>query len=220
MPTIEFDGVVKRYGDVVALAGIDITVETGQFHCLLGPNGSGKTTLFSLLLELTRPTAGRIYRPDGTVGVSFQRPTFYPDLTVEENIAVFGRMAPPPSEAWKRQLIDVLELDQVDARRAGDLSGGWQKKLDLALAFLKRPTFAVLDEPLDDLDDVTKHNFRQFLAEYPDDDHGLLIATHHVGSFEAVLDRLTVIDQGGVQYDGPIDNGVDARDRYLELVEQ
>jgi ABC-type multidrug transport system ATPase subunit len=218
MTTITFDDVVKRYGDVVALDGIDLSIETDRCHCLLGANGSGKTTLLSILLGLTRPGEGTVRRPEGTVGCSFQTPTFYPDLTVGENLDVFASMAPPPSEEWRTDLTALLELDRVAHRPAGDLSGGWQKKLDLCLAFLKRPTFAVLDEPLDDLDDRSKRRFRDFLASYSDDDHGLLIATHHVEAFEDSLDRLTVLDRGRIRYDGPIDDGPAAKDRYLELV--
>lgn len=218
MSDIVFDGVVKRYDDVVALDDIDLTIETGQCHCLLGSNGSGKSTLLNLLLGLTRPTEGTIHRGDGTIGCSFQTPTFYPDLTVEENLDVFASMCPPPSPNWRAELVNILTLDQVAHRVAGDLSGGWQKKLDLALAFLKRPTFTVLDEPLDDLDDVTKRRFRAFLSQYPDDDHGLLIATHHIEDFEASLDHLTVLDHGHILYDGPTEDGPAARERYLELV--
>jgi len=219
MAAIEFDGVRKRYGDVVALDDVDLAVETGRCHCLLGPNGSGKTTLLNLLLGLTRASEGRIDRPDGTIGCSFQQPTFYPGLTVDENLDVFGSMRPPPSGEWRGELVDVLGLEQVTHRPAGELSGGWQKKLDLALAFLKRPTIAVLDEPLDDLDDRSKRRLRRFLADYPDADHGLLIATHHVDDFADTLDRLTVLDQGRIAYDGPIDDGAAARERYLDLID-
>jgi len=216
---IRFEDVVKRYGDVVALDGVDLTVETGRCHCLLGANGSGKTTLLRLLLGLTRPTEGTVARPAATVGCSFQDPTFYPDLTVAENLDVFGSMAPPPDEGWRARLVGVLGLERVATRPARDLSGGWQKKLDLALAFLKRPTIAVLDEPLDDLDDRSKHRFRTFLADYPDEDHGLLLATHHVDEFAATLDHLTILDRGRVVSDAPVTGGPAARRRYLDLIE-
>ena len=219
MAAIEFDGVRKCYRDVIALDGVNLAVETGRCHCLLGPNGSGKTTLLNLLLGVTRASEGRIDRPDSTIGCSFQQPTFYPDLTVGENLDVFASMTPPPSTEWRTELVEVLRLEQVAGRTAGDLSGGWQKKLDLALAFLKRPTIAVLDEPLDDLDDLSKRRLRAFLADYPDADHGLLIATHHVEGFEDIIDRLTVLDRGQVAYDGPIADGGAAQERYLDLID-
>lgn len=219
MAVIEFDSVVKRYDDLTALDAVDLTIETGRCHCLLGPNGSGKTTLLHLLLELTRASGGTITRSDATIGCSFQQPTFYPDLTVRENLDVFASMAPPPSSEWRADLVDVLELETVADRPAGALSGGWQKKLDLALAFLKRPTVAILDEPLDDLDAPSKHRLCRFLGDYPDEDHGLLIATHHVTDFDDLLDHLTVLDHGTVQYDSPVDDGSSAHDRYLDLID-
>lgn len=219
MSTIEFEGVEKRYGDVIALDGVDLSIEPGRCHCLLGPNGSGKTTLLHLLLGLTRATDGTITQSAETVGCSFQEPTFFPDLTVMENVDVFASMAPPPSEEWRERLLDVLELSTVGKRSAGALSGGWQKKLDLALALLKRPTVAILDEPLDDLDAPSKRRLCEFLAEYPDEDHGLLIATHHVQDFGDLLDHLTVIEDGRVRYDGQIEGGRAAHDRYLDLID-
>ena len=216
MAAIRFDNVVKRYGDVVALDGVDIEIQTGRCHCLLGTNGSGKTTLLRLLLGLTRPTEGAVVRSTATIGCSFQQPTFYPDLTVTENLDVFGSMVPPPDAQWRAELLDVLGLDRVATRAAGQLSGGWQQKLDLALAFLKRPTIAVLDEPLDDLDEPSKRRFQRFLADYPDDDHGLLLATHHVDEFAATVDHVTVLDRGRVRDDGPLTDAALARQRYLE----
>lgn len=216
---IRLRGVTKRYGAVTALEDVDLTVRPGEFHCVVGPNGSGKTTLFALALGLTRPTAGTVDRPSGTVGCSFQRPTCYPDLTVAENLRVFARLSGCPDEAWRRSVVERFGLDRVGDRLAGDLSGGWQQQLDLALAFVKRPTVALLDEPFGDLDDVSKRRLRAFLAEYCDEDRTVVAATHHVDAFEPVVDRLTVFDRGRIQYDGPVGSDESARDLYLSVVE-
>ncbi|MFB6309496.1 MAG: ATP-binding cassette domain-containing protein [Haloarculaceae archaeon] len=214
---ITFRGVTKRYGDVTALDAVDLEIRPDEIHCLVGPNGSGKTTLFDLLLGLTRPTAGRVERSGATLGCSFQTPTFYPDLTVRENLTVFARLTHAPDDGWRETVTEEFRLDRVAGRLAGTLSGGWQKKLDLALAFLERPAYAVLDEPLDDLDDISKRRLRAFLDDYRDVG-GVLVATHHVGAFEPILDRLTVIDDGTILYDGPVEEGT-AHERYLDLVE-
>mgnify|MGYP006279616703 CR=1 FL=1 len=212
---IRFDGVSKRYGDVTALDTVDLTVGPGQVHCLVGPNGSGKTTLLDLLLGLTRPTSGSVTVPDVPVGCSFQTPTFYPGLSVRENLDVFARLSGCPGEAWRERLVDVFELDRVETQLAGRLSGGWRKKLDLALGLLKQPTYLLLDEPFSDLDDVAQHQLQTFLTEYCGADRTILVVTHRVGSFDDIVDRLTVFEDGQIRYDGPVDEATTAHEQYM-----
>ena len=196
---IELEGVRKEYGDVVAVDGITLSVGGGQFHCLIGPNGSGKTTLFRLLLGLARPTAGSLSVPDA-VGCGFQRPNFYPDLTVRENLTVFSGLVDSPGREWRETLLEELRLRRALDRPAHDLSGGFARKLDLALALLKRPDYLLLDEPLAALDDVSKDRLLAFLDSYAGD-ATILVSTHHVGDFEPYTDRLTVMHEGSVVLD-------------------
>ncbi|MBX0288195.1 ABC transporter ATP-binding protein [Halomicroarcula sp. F28] len=215
---IRFDGVNKSYGDVVALEDVDLELQPGEVHCLVGPNGSGKTTLLDLLLGLTRPTSGTVTVPDVPIGCSFQSPTFYPGLTVTENLDVFARLSGCPDDAWRERLLDVFGLDRVAGQLAGTLSGGWQKKLDLALGFLKRPTYLLLDEPFSELDDASKRRLLDFLADFCTEDRTVLVVTHHVGRFEAIVDRLTVFEDGQVRYDGAVGHDENAHDRYLDVL--
>lgn len=215
---IRFDGVSKSYGDVVALDGVDLELRPGEVHCLVGPNGSGKTTLLDLLLGLTRPTSGTVTVPDVPLGCSFQSPTFYPGLTVTENLGVFARVSGCPDEAWRERLLDVFGLGQVAGQLAGTLSGGWQKKLDLALGFLKRPAYLLLDEPFSQLDDASKRRLLDFLADFCTDDRSVLVVTHHIRRFEDIVDRLTVFEDGRVRYDGAVGPDELAHDRYLDVL--
>ncbi len=199
----------KRYGAVTALSEVSVAVAPGRFHGLVGPNGSGKTTLFHLLSGLARPTDGRIDRPDAAVGVGFQRPRFYPDLTVRENLSVFRSFAadPPPVE-WTDRLLEELRLDPAAGRTAGDLSGGFRTKLDLALAMVKRPRYLLLDEPLTDVDDLSRRRIVSFLADYPGEERSVVVSTHNVEAFADAVDRLTVLVDGTVAFDGPVDDPV------------
>lgn len=192
----------KRYGGVEALSGVDVTLASGRFHCLVGPNGSGKTTLLRTVLGLTRPSAGAVDVPDVALGCAFQRPSFYPDLTVAENLSTFGSFV-GADEGWIGEVVDRLGLDVVRDRMAGELSGGYARKLDLALALAKRPEFLLLDEPLGDLDDVTQRRLVSFLAEYRDLGAGVVVSTHNLEAFEAHADHLTVLAGGEVLFDGP-----------------
>lgn len=216
---IRLASVTKRYGDVTALDSVDLTVDPGAVHCLVGPNGSGKTTLLDLLLGLTRPTSGAVSIPDESVGCSFQSPTFYPGLSVRENLDVFARLSGCPDAAWRERLLDVFGLDSVTGQLAGTLSGGWQKKLDLALGFLKRPTYLLLDEPFGDLDDVARRDLQAFLSTYCTDDRTVLVVTHHVAAFEDIVDRLTVFEDGRIRHDGVVDGETTAHEQYLRALD-
>ncbi len=210
--------VSKTYGDVSALSNINLTVTCGNVHGLMGPNGSGKTTLFHLLSGLTRPTSGHIDRPNALIGVGFQQPRFYPDLTVRENLDVFRSfLETPPSATWTDQLIDELRLTPVLHREGRNLSGGFRTKLDLALALLKRPTFLLLDEPLADVDDHSRAHIVPFLESYASPETSILVSTHNMAAFDSALDRLTVLLDGSIEYDGPAD--VDALTQYRQAID-
>jgi ABC-2 type transport system ATP-binding protein len=199
---LELDAVRKVYGDVVAVDDVTLSIGGGQFHCLLGPNGSGKSTLFRLLLGLTRPSGGSVSVPRERVGCGFQSPNFYPDLTVAENIDVFAQMLGGVDDEWRETLVAELRLERALERTASELSGGFARKLDLALAMLDRPEYLLLDEPLGALDDVSKARFLEFLDDYTDDGNTVLVSTHHIEEFEQFVDRVTVMHRGQVVEDG------------------
>ncbi|MFB6180099.1 MAG: ATP-binding cassette domain-containing protein [Halorientalis sp.] len=218
MAVIELEDVTKTYGSVTALDGVDLTVESGSFHCLVGPNGSGKTTLFRTILGLTRPTSGAVSLPDGRVGCGFQRANFYRGLTVAENISVFSQLLGATDEAWKTELVETLRLDRVIDRTASELSGGFAKKLDLALALLDEPGVLFLDEPLGDLDDVSKARLIGFLGEYRDGGHAVVVSTHHLTDFDPLIDHLTILYDGNVVIDADRERiDMDGHDTLQEL---
>ena len=206
MAVVELRNVTKRYDDVTALAGVDLTIEAGTFHCLVGPNGSGKTTLFRTVLGLTKPTSGEVSLPDGRIGCGFQRANFYRGLTVAENLSVFSTLVGATDDAWREELVRTLRLDRVMDRSAAELSGGFAKKLDLALALLDEPDVLFLDEPLGDLDDVSKARLLDFLGEYRDAGNAVVVSTHHLSEFDPLLDHLTVLYDGDVAIDADRDD--------------
>lgn len=220
-------GVTKTYGPVTAVDDVTLSVEPGEVHCLVGPNGSGKTTLFRILTGLTAPTAGSATAPAGAMGVGFQQPTFYRSFTVAENLDVFGDLVDADPE-WREALVERLGLHRVRRRTAGDLSGGFANKLDLALAMLGEPTYLLLDEPLGDLDDLTRERVVDLLADYRDGGRTVVVATHRLDAFDAVVDRLTVLRRGTVVFDaagerladavGPGEAGAHAH--YLDLLRE
>lgn len=223
MTAIELDAVTKEYGRVTAVDDISLSIGGGDYHCLLGPNGSGKSTLMRLVLSLARPTEGTVTVPDEIISCGFQRPNFYPGLTVRENIDVFASLTGASDWDWNQTVVDELRLSRALDRKAGDLSGGFARKLDLALAFIKKPTFMLLDEPLGALDDVSKARFLEFVGDYAGDGNTVLVSTHQVTEFEPYIDRVTVMHQGEVVFDQQVAD-IDLGDRdslqqyYVETV--
>jgi ABC-2 type transport system ATP-binding protein len=194
---IRLEDVTKQYGSIRAVEGVTFRANPGEFHCLAGPNGSGKTTLSELTVGLTRPTSGSVTAPSDTIGFSFQRPRFYPGLTVEENLIVFGEAVDAdPDEQWVRSIVSTLRLDHVLQQPAGELSGGFKKKFDLAVALLSVPSYLWLDEPLSDVDDLSKHRIRSLLGAYVDAGGGVVISTHNLEFFEELATHLTVFLDG------------------------
>jgi ABC-2 type transport system ATP-binding protein len=186
--------VTKTYDGTTALDGVSVDFDEG-LHCIAGPNGSGKTTLMRVLAALTRPDDGTVERPD-SLGYAFQVPNVYPDLTVRENLDVFQSLTGAGGE-WREELVDRLRLAPELDREARNLSGGFRKKLDLALALLKEPAVLVLDEPLADLDPATRRRLVVVATEYAED-HCVLACTHNLEAFADAYETLTVLVDGEV----------------------
>jgi ABC-2 type transport system ATP-binding protein len=188
--------ITKTYDGATALDGVSVDFDEG-LHCIAGPNGSGKTTLMRVLAGLTRPDAGTLDCP-GSLGYAFQAPNVYPNLTVRENLDVFQSLTGGDGE-WRDELVDRLRLTPELDREARNLSGGFRKKLDLALALLKEPAVLVLDEPLADLDPATRRRLVVVATEYAED-HCVLACTHNLSAFDDAAETLTVLVDGEVHF--------------------
>lgn len=207
---IELNDVTKAYDGTVALDGVDIHVRRGEAHALAGPNGSGKTTLLDIALGRVKPDSGEVVR-DGEVSCAFQEPRVLDDLTVAENISVFGA---------DKELAEKLRLNRVYDRRASALSGGFRKKLDTILALADEPETVLLDEPLDELDDVSKRRLVEVVGEYADEGNAVLVSTHRLSDFDGI-DRLTVLYDGEVLLSSPTEElDVSPQKAYLRAVER
>lgn len=203
---IRLNGVTKRYGSVVAVDDVSFTIDHGIYHCLLGPNGSGKSTILRLILGLTRPDSGTITTDRNLLGCGFQSPNYYPGLTVRENIHVFASIVGANDWEWNQTVVDELRLNPALDRTAGDLSGGYSRKLDLALALVKQPDILLFDEPLGALDDVSRVRFLEFIDGYTDRGNTVFVSSHQVSAFEPYLDRVTLLHDGRVVLDSPVED--------------
>jgi ABC-2 type transport system ATP-binding protein len=210
-PAVEVRGLVKRYGTVEALRGIDLTVAPGEMLALLGPNGAGKTTLFSILATLRTPTAGaaRVLGCDVVterdavrrkLGIVFQEPAIEQRLTGRDNLLLMGLFYGLPRRVAKRRAADILAgLDLAEAadRPAKSLSGGQRRKLELARALVTDPGILFLDEATLGLDVDARRGFWTQVRALAASGRTVFFTTHYMEEAE-VADRIALIDAGRI----------------------
>ncbi|MFI9782889.1 ABC transporter ATP-binding protein [Kitasatospora sp. NPDC051984] len=215
--------ITKRFGDVIALDGVDLDVMQGQIHGLVGPNGAGKTTLLGLLLglavadggrlEILRTPVGRaLAAPDGVAGF-VDGPGLYPALTARQNLtalaALQGRAASVEEE------LDQVGLTDVADDRVNGFSLGMRQRLGLAAALLTRPRLLVLDEPSNGLDPAGKRQVHGVLRRLAADGCAVVLSSHRMDDLEALCSEVTVLATGRVVFSGPLTE-LAARNRELD----
>ncbi len=209
MDAIKITGLTKKYKDVTAVDGLELTVRQGELFALLGVNGAGKTTTIKMLSCLTAPTSGEAYlggrsivsQPNEVkriIGVSPQETAVAPNLTVGENLALMCGVYGLSKEKTREKvqgLCDEFELADIMQRRAGKLSGGWQRRLSIAMALTGDPEILFLDEPTLGLDVIAR-------SELWDTVRGLkgkktiMLTTHYMEEAEALSDRIGIMRGG------------------------
>jgi ABC-2 type transport system ATP-binding protein len=206
---IDIQGLVKRYGKVTAVNGLDLHVSEGEMMGLIGPDGAGKTTTLRMLCGLILPDLGscRVAGRDAARETSFirtligympQRFSLYPDLTVEENIRFFADLfCVEKAEREKRleRLLAFNRLAPFAKRRASALSGGMKQKLALSCALIHTPKVLLLDEPTTGVDPVSRREFWDFLRELKSDKVTLIISTPYMDE-AAKCDRVALMHAG------------------------
>ncbi len=206
---IEIKGLTKRYRDVVAVDGLDLNIHEGELFALLGVNGAGKSTTVNMLSCLTRPDAGdalllghSIMREPSAVkrviALSPQQTAVAPNLTVRENLLLMARLygfPKPKCEEKLSELTEALELPSVLLRRAGKLSGGWQRRVSIAMALISEPRILFLDEPTLGLDVLARSELWDVIRAL----RGrvtVILTTHYMEEAEALSDRIGVMKAG------------------------
>ncbi len=207
---IRTSGLVKRYGDVTALDGLDLAVPQGTILGLLGPNGAGKTTAVRILTTLLEPDAGSVEvagidvhaHPDKVrerIGLSGQNAAVDEHLTGFENLDMVGRLyhlGKAKSRERARELLDQFELDEAADRPAKTYSGGMRRRLDLAAALVASPEVLFLDEPTTGLDPRSRINMWSAIRSLVDGGATLLLTTQYMEEADQLADDIVVIDHG------------------------
>ena len=215
MTAIETTDLTKAYADVVAVDRLSLRVEEGELFALLGVNGAGKTTTIKMLSTLTRPTSGDAYicghsvtkEPDAVkelVDVSMQETAIARKLTVKENVEFYARLSGQSAEelaATKQYVYEAFGLAGVANKQAAKLSGGWQRKLSIALALVTRPKILFLDEPTLGLDVIARRELWRTISELKTR-MTVILTTHYMEEAEALADRIGIMKGGRLLFVG------------------
>jgi ABC-type multidrug transport system ATPase subunit len=211
---IEARGLVRHFGSVPAVDGIDLYVPRGSVYGFLGPNGSGKTTTIRLLLGLLRPDRGSISLLGGSphddsslaqVGAIVERPAFYPYLSAHENLRLFATLARMPSaegSAAADRALGIVGLSSVARRKVDGFSTGMKQRLAMALALLRDPTLVILDEPTNGLDPGGVVEVRGVIGELARSGRTVFLSTHVLTEVEQLCDRVAVLQRGRLVAEG------------------
>ncbi|WP_440098631.1 ATP-binding cassette domain-containing protein [Streptosporangium sp. H16] len=209
-PAITAEGLVKKYGDVVALDGMDLSVPEGTVFGLLGPNGAGKTTAVRILTTLLKPDAGRAtvagfdvvadaYRLRAHIGASGQYAAVDDHLTGAENLEMVGRLyhlGVKRSRQRARELLERFDLSEAADRPVQGYSGGMRRRLDLAGALVAAPPVLFLDEPTTGLDPRARTSLWDVISELVADGTTVLLTTQYLEEADRLARTIAVVDHG------------------------
>jgi lipooligosaccharide transport system ATP-binding protein len=213
---IEAAGLTKRFGEFTAVDHLDLTVEAGQCFGFLGPNGAGKSSTMRMIGCVSPPTEGtlkvlgRDARTDGPqirarLGVVPQLDSLDAELTVRENLLIYGRYFDLPRKVCRERADELLEFAQLTERandRVEPLSGGMKRRLTIARALINEPELVLLDEPTTGLDPQARHVLWDRLYRLKQRGVSLILTTHYMDEAEQLCDRLVVMDAGKIVADG------------------
>ncbi|MCO6432876.1 ABC-2 type transport system ATP-binding protein [Nitrosomonas nitrosa] len=207
---IEIQKLSKRYGDLLALDNIQLTIDTGEFFALLGPNGAGKTTLISILAGLTIASSGqaKIMGHDVVadygqsrrkLGVVPQELVYDPFFTVRELLVIqSGYYGIRKNDAWIDEILYRLDLTRKADTNMRALSGGMKRRVLVAQALVHKPPVIILDEPTAGVDVELRQALWQFIKQLNRDGHTIVLTTHYLEEAEALCNRVAMLKQGKI----------------------
>ena len=222
---LEGQGLTKRYASRAVVDNVAVHVRNGEVVGLLGPNGAGKTTTFYMLVGLLRPDAGNVLLGGENIttlplyqrarrGISYlpQEPSVFRKLTVEQNLLAVLETLPLNEEerqARLQSLLDELDIARLAKSRAGVLSGGERRKVEITRALVLDPLFLCLDEPFAGIDPITVVEIERIITYLKDRGIGVLMSDHNVQETLSIIDRAYVIHAGKILFEGTPEEIVD-----------
>jgi ABC-2 type transport system ATP-binding protein len=217
MYIIETRKLVKKFGDLTAVNGVDLKISEGEIFGLLGPNGAGKTTILSILSCMLLPTSGEAYvngfncvkqvqQVRESIGIVFQDPAIDDNLTGRENMEIHAMLYDVPSKLAKQRIDEALELVELTDRSKNlvkTYSGGMRRRLEIARGLVHRPKVLFLDEPTIGLDPQTRAKIWDYIESLAKQEKmTIIITTHYMDEADRLCDRVAIIDLGEIKAEG------------------
>ena len=209
MYAIKTERLTKKYKDLIAVDSLNLSIAQGELFALLGVNGAGKTTTIKMLTCLTKPDSGNAFVNGNSIitdvaavksiiGVSPQETAVAPNLSVKENLALMCGVhgfSKEKQQAKIKELSEQFELKTILSKRAGKLSGGWQRRLSIAMALISEPQILFLDEPTLGLDVLAKSDLWDTIRALKEK-ITIVLTTHYMEEAEALSDRIGIMKDG------------------------
>ncbi len=237
MNAISTKELTKKYKDKLAVNKLNLEIKKGELFALLGVNGAGKTTTIKMLSGLTKATSGEAYIYDYSINkdidkikelidISMQETAIARKLTVEENIEFYAKLSEQTKEEikeTKEYIFDSFKLDKVKDKKASKLSGGWQRKLSIALALVTKPKILFLDEPTLGLDVIARRELWNTISKLKQK-MTIILTTHYMEEAEVLSDRIGIMKDGKLLFVGTKDelflktNKSNVEDSFVKIV--
>lgn len=213
---LEASGLVKRFGDLVAVDGVSFSIGEGETFGLLGPNGAGKTTSISMVVGLLERDEGTVVvggeaistrstRGKDDIGLVPQDLAIYPVLTARENLRFFGRLYGMETSRLARRIDEVLEVIGLEDRadnQTKEFSGGMKRRLNIGIGLLHQPRLLILDEPTVGVDPQSRNSILEAVEQLSAEGMAVLYTTHYMEEAERLCDRVAIIDEGRIKAEG------------------
>lgn len=237
MNVIKLVNLTKEYKDVIAVDNLNLEIKENELFSLLGVNGAGKTTTIKMLAGLVKPTSGDAIIYDKSINdemseikkfidISMQETAIARKLTVEENIEFYASingLSKLESDNMKKYIFECFGFDSVAKKQASKLSGGWQRKLSIALALISNPKVLFLDEPTLGLDVLARREMWKIISSMKDK-MTIILTTHYMEEAEYLSDRLGIMKEGKLLFVGTKDelflkaNKNSVEEAFVEIV--
>lgn len=214
MEMIIVKNIIKNYKDVKALNDVSLTINEGELYGLLGVNGAGKTTLIKILSGLSKCDSGEAYinglslkeidKIKEIIDVSPQETSVAMNLTIKENLLFFQKLYGKEDKQYLDHIITAFGLEEVINRRAKTLSGGWQRRLSIAVSLVSKPKVLFLDEPTLGLDVLSRRELWKIIKELKGK-MTIVLTSHYLEEIEALCDRVSIMSKGKILEEGTIE---------------
>lgn len=224
---LEVKGLTKKFKNQIAVNNVSISIREGSVYGLLGPNGAGKSTILKMITGIMKPSSGEILFEDHLwtrkdlkdIGALIEEPAIYPNLTAKENLEVASTLYGLPKKRVE-EVLDIIGLRQVGKKKVRNFSMGMKQRLGLGMAIINNPKLLILDEPTNGLDPIGIEELRELIRSFPAMGITVILSSHILSEVAQVADKVGIISNGIVGYDGEISKEDDLENLFKEIIKR